>query len=308
MFIVYNILNDSIEQLGCIGADMGPIKLKARAKINLSLDVIGKRADGYHDVKMVMQTIKLCDTVTLERVPAGIKVVCSNRRIPSGPGNTAYKAARLLVNNYNIKGGIKISIDKKIPVAAGLAGGSADAAAVLKGMNRIFSLGLGETELMSIGKEIGADVPYCIKGGTMLAEGIGEVLTPLGPLACIDIVLIKPKIGVSTAWVYKNLNLDEIIARPDTGMLVKAISDNNIEVLAKNMVNVLESVTMRKYDIVKEAKERLIELGSIGSMMSGSGPSVFGIFKDKGSAERAYEAAKDDKWECFLTETTCEES
>lgn len=287
---------------------MSSIELKARAKINLSLDVTGKRADGYHEVKMVMQTVKLHDVVVLEPVQDGIEVVCNNRWIPSGPGNIAYKAAELLIDKCNIKSGIRIIIDKKIPVAAGLAGGSSDAAAVLKGMSRIFSLGLDEAELMSVGKQVGADVPYCIKGGTMLAEGIGELLTPLNPLPPTDVVLIKPRIGVSTAWVYKNLELDKIVTRPDTGMLIKAISDNKIEILAKNMTNVLETVTAKKYDIIKEAKERLIELGAIGSMMSGSGPSVFGIFVDNQSAERAFKAAKDDRWECFLTETTCEES
>jgi 4-diphosphocytidyl-2-C-methyl-D-erythritol kinase len=288
---------------------MGHIKLIARGKINLSLDVLAKRPDNYHELKMIMQTIDIYDTVTLESLKrGGIEVSCNSKWVPCGPRNIAYKAAELLINRYKISSGVRIIINKKIPVAAGLAGGSSDAAAVLKGMNLLFSLGLSESVLMSLGKEIGADVPYCIRGGTMLAEGIGEILTPLKPLGRIDIVLIKPRIAISTAWVYKNLNLNEITDRPDTGMLIKAISDNNIDVLAKNMRNVLETVSIKRHDIIRAAKERLLELGALGSMMSGSGPTVFGIFRDKQSAERAYNAVKDGMWECYLTQTACEES
>ncbi|MCX7922761.1 MAG: 4-(cytidine 5'-diphospho)-2-C-methyl-D-erythritol kinase [Clostridia bacterium] len=279
------------------------MELEARAKINLSLDVTGKRSDGYHEVRMIMQTIELHDTVCLEIIDSGIEISCDSRWVPSNNDNIAYKAAKLLIEKYDIKSGIKIDIRKRIPVAAGLAGGSTDAAAVMKGMNRLFSLGISQTELMALGKQIGADVPYCIKGGTMLAEGLGEILTELNPLQCLHIVLIKPKIGVSTAWVYKNLNLDIITDRPDTEMLIKAVQDNKISVLAENMKNVLETVTLTKYAVIKEIKDRLVEHGAVGSMMSGSGPSVFGIFKDKQSAEHAYKMLVDDRWDCFLTQT-----
>jgi len=288
---------------------MSHIKLIARGKINLSLDVLSKRPDNYHELKMIMQTIDICDTVTLESSKReGIEVSCNSKWVPCGPGNIAYKAAELLINRYKISSGVRIIINKKIPVAAGLAGGSSDAAAVLKGMNILFSLGLSESELMSLGKEIGADVPYCIRGGTMLAEGIGEILTPLKPLGVIDIVLIKPRIGISTAWVYKNLNLNEITDRPDTEMLINAINHNNIDVLAKNMKNVLETVSIKRHGVIKTIKDRLLELGALGSMMSGSGPTVFGIFRDRQSAERAYNAVKDGMWECYLAQTACEES
>jgi 4-diphosphocytidyl-2-C-methyl-D-erythritol kinase len=287
---------------------MNSVKLIARGKINLSLDVLAKRPDNYHELKMIMQTIDICDTVTLESTKGGIEVSCNNRWVPCGPGNIAYKAAELLKSKYAINSGVRITIDKRIPVAAGLAGGSSDAAAVIKGMNLLFSLGLGDVELMDTGKVIGADVPYCIKGGTMLAEGIGEILTSLKPLGRVDIVLIKPKIGLSTAWVYKNLNISEIADRPDTGMLIQAISNSNVSTLAKNMKNVLETVSIRKHEIIKKAKERLLELGALGSMMSGSGPTVFGIFSDRPSAERAFNAAKDSMWKCYLTQTVCEES
>lgn len=284
------------------------MKLKALAKINLSLDVIGKRPDGYHNVKMIMQTIDLHDNIHLEAVGEDIQVMCSSPEVPSGSNNIAYKAACLLKDRYGINAGLKITIDKKIPIAAGLAGGSTDAAAVLKGMNVLFSLGLTESELMSYGKEIGADVPYCIKGGTMLAEGIGDILTELSPLPVVHLVLVKPKISVSTPWVYKSLDMGKVTERPDTGLLISAIENCRIDTLAKNMKNVLETVTAQEYEIIGQLKDMLKKYGALGSMMSGSGPTVFGVFPDHQSAEKAYKALKSDKWNCFLTYTTqCEE-
>jgi len=283
---------------------MSILELNARAKINLSLDVVRKRPDGYHDVKMIMQTIGLHDRVRIEASDSGIEVSCNCPWAPSGAGNIAYKAAQLLMDTCKVKQGVKISIDKRIPVAAGLAGGSSDAATVLKGLNELFSLGLNEVELMKYGKQIGADVPYCIKGGTALSEGIGEVLTELEPLPRTDIVLVKPKIGVSTAWVYKNLDLQRIETRPDTDMLITAIKNNRVDILAKNMCNVLETVTVQKYGVIDEIKSKLLKLGALGSMMSGSGPAVFGIFRDRQSAEKAYKHVNNGKWECFLTCTS----
>lgn len=284
---------------------MVSIELKARAKINLSLDVIKKRGDGYHEVKMIMQTIDLHDEVSLERTDTHnrIEVQCDSRWAPSNQENIAFKAAELLVNQYRIKDSVKITIKKKIPVAAGLAGGSSDAAAVLKGMNSLFSLGIGEEELMCMGKKIGADVPYCIKGGTVLAEGIGEILTGISPLPRLNIILIKPKAGVSTAWVYKNLDFDKIKSRPDTDKLIESIQGNKIGFLARNMKNVLETVTIEKYGVIREAKNRLLEAGADGSMMSGSGPTVFGIFRDKQRAENALRKIRSNSWKCILTHT-----
>lgn len=282
---------------------MDSIELKAPAKLNLSLDVLGKRPDGYHELRMIMQTIGLCDTVTLEVSGEGIEVSCNSPFAPSGSGNIAYKAAALLMEACRIDKGIKIRIDKKIPVAAGLGGGSSDAAAVLKGMNALFSLGRNPAELAELGKQIGADVPYFIKGGTVLAEGIGEVLTELDRLADVDIVLVMPRFGVSTAWVYKNLVLEDIHERPDTDLLIRAVRERKLDVLARNMRNVLETVTIKKHGIIAGIKKRLLELGALGSMMSGSGPSVFGIFGDKQSAQRAWEKMRQDNWQCFLTHT-----
>lgn len=288
---------------------MNSICIKARAKINLSLDVLRKREDGYHDVKMIMQSISLHDKVFLGQIEKkSIKISCDKKWVPSNSDNIAYKAAKLLMDKFDLQKGIDIKIIKNIPVAAGLAGGSADAAAVLKGMNELFSLNLEQEELMQLGKTIGADIPFCIKGGTMLAEGIGEVLTDIKPLNNVDIVLVKPKISVSTAWVYKNLNIDKITSRPDTDYLIRMIEKRDLQNLGNKMVNVLEAVTIKKHEIICEIKEKLVKLGALGSMMSGSGPTVFGIFENRLTAQKAYENInRDDRWDCILTETFYEE-
>ncbi|TYQ14809.1 UNVERIFIED_CONTAM: 4-diphosphocytidyl-2-C-methyl-D-erythritol kinase [Acetivibrio alkalicellulosi] len=282
---------------------MNSICLKANAKINLSLDILAKREDGYHEVKMIMQSIALHDDVIIDVIDEGINVLCDKHWVPSGANNIAYKAAKVLMDKYHIKKGLNIKIVKKIPVAAGLAGGSADAAAVIKGINKLFSINLSDEELMQTGKQVGADIPFCIKGGTMLAQGIGEVLSPIKPFSNVHIVLVKPKISVSTAWVYSNLELKKIIKRPDTNLLIEAIGNKDKKYIAENMVNVLETVTIEKYGIIEEIKKELVELGALGSMMSGSGPTVFGIFENYKKAHNAYNAIKGGKWECFITET-----
>lgn len=288
---------------------MNSICVKARAKINLSLDVLGRRNDGYHDVQMIMQSISLHDDIYIDCIDKrSIEIKCDKRWVPSNSDNIAYKAAAVMMDKYHLTKGVSIRIVKKIPVAAGLAGGSADAAAVLKGMNELFSLNLKEQELMLLGKSIGADVPFCVKGGTALAEGIGEILTEIAPLKNVSIVLVKPRISVSTAWVYKNLDIGKISLRPNTGLIVNFIKNQNIENIAKNMVNVLETVTLNRYGVIGEIKDKLVSLGALGSMMSGSGPTVFGIFGSKMEAENAYmNIIRDNKWDCILTETFCEE-
>ena len=282
---------------------MASMELLAYAKINLSLDVIRKRDDGYHELEMIMQSIELHDIVHIETAAVGISVSSDSKWVPSDMDNIAGKAALLITGKYGIKDGLKIYIKKNIPVAAGLAGGSTNAAVVLKGINDLFSLGMGNTELMAMGKQIGADVPFCMAGGTMLAEGTGEKLTALAGFSGVNLVLLKPKIGVSTAWVYKNLDVGKIVNRPDTQMLISALAKADVGKVAVNMKNVLEGVTIPKYKVVQEAKDRLVKLGSSGSMMSGSGPAVFGIFTDRRKAEQAYEAAEDSRWDRFLTFT-----
>jgi 4-diphosphocytidyl-2-C-methyl-D-erythritol kinase len=277
------------------------ISLNAHAKINLSLDVLNKREDGYHNLQMIMQTIQLHDTISIHEIPEGVEIKCEAPYVPNNSTNIAYKAAEAMINKYKLDAGVRIVIDKKIPVAAGLAGGSTDAAAVLKGINILFKIGIEQNELMQIGKTIGADVPYCIMGGTALAEGIGEKLTPLEPLGNIPIILIKPKLGVSTAWVFKSLDLDKVSKRPDTEMLIKALEKKDIKYLAENMSNVLEGVTISKYPILEKIKKNLLHKGAIGSMMSGSGPTVFGIFDNEDKAKKAFNILKTSKNDIFLT-------
>jgi 4-diphosphocytidyl-2-C-methyl-D-erythritol kinase len=297
MFIVYNILKYFERSSNSL------INLLAPAKINLSLDVLKKRIDGYHDLKMVMQTVQLHDNISLEIIEEGIMIECNSNAVPSNKDNIAFKAASLMLNEFEIQKGLKIKIQKNIPIAAGLAGGSTDAAAVFKGINEIFNLNLDVQELMRLGKQIGADVPFCIRGGTMLAEGIGEVLTKLKPFENVPIILLKPKIDVSTAWVYSNLILDNLVERPNTEEIVNAINRADIDFVAKNMKNVLETVTIPRYPVVKHAKDSLVQSGAMGSMMSGSGPTVFGIFKNFEIAQSAFNELNDDRWNCFLTRT-----
>ncbi len=279
------------------------ISLNAHAKINLSLDVLGRREDGYHTLQMIMQTIQLHDTISIHEIPAGVEIKCEAPFVPNNSSNIAYKAAEAMLNKFNINSGVRIEVNKNIPVAAGLAGGSTDAAAVLKGINSLFDLGIEQSELMELGKTIGADVPYCIMGGTALAEGIGEKLTPLAAAGNIPLVLVKPRIGVSTAWVYKNLNLSRVIQRPDTGRLISALETGDIKTVAADMRNVLESVTTEKYKVIELIKKDLLKLGALGSMMSGSGPTVFGIFENVQKAEFAFNKLKSGKHECILTHT-----
>lgn len=289
---------------------MQRIEIDAHAKINLSLDVLNKRSDGYHNVKMIMQTVELCDKVRISRIEKGIQLNVSKAWLPENARNIAYKAAEVMIDKYKIEDGVSINIEKKIPVSAGLAGGSADAAAVLKGMNELFKLSVTPAELCEIAVTLGADVPYCLRGGTAIAEGIGEKLTEIKQLRPVDIMIVKPKINVSTRWVYENLNIEEIKERPDTEILAANIENDEIEVFAKNAINVLETVTAKKYPIIQDIKNLMIENGAIGSIMSGSGPSVLGIFDDHTKAINAKnnimrnKAIKDNS-EIILTKT-CE--
>jgi len=282
------------------------ISLNAHAKINLSLDVLNKREDGYHNLQMIMQTIQLHDTISIHEIPSGVEIKCDAPYVPNNSTNIAYKAAEAMINKYNLDAGVRIVIEKKIPVAAGLAGGSTDAAAVLKGINILFNLGIEQNELMQIGKTLGADVPYCVMGGTALAEGIGEKLTPLAPLGKIPIILIKPKVGVSTAWVYKTLELDKVSKRPNTEKIISAIVKKDIKYIAENMCNVLEEVTINKYPIIEKIKKNLLHKGAIGSMMSGSGPTVFGIFENEEKAKKAFGFLGTSNHDIYLTQFTNE--
>jgi 4-diphosphocytidyl-2-C-methyl-D-erythritol kinase len=296
------------EQKGRVSDNTHSIEIKARAKVNLSLDVTGKRPDGYHNIKTIMQTIKLYDKVVISKAKKGIEVVCSlnhllSGNVPPGNDNIAYEAAKLFKDRYCIDYGVKIIIEKNIPVAAGLAGGSSNAAAVLKGMDKLFECGATDDDLISLGRNIGADVPYCIKGGTMFAEGIGDILTELRKLPQTWVLLVIPNIEVSTRWVYRKLNLSRIYTRPDMDLLLETIRRGRVDLLAINMVNILETVTACKYTEINTIKEQLKDLGALGSIMSGSGPSVFGLFEDKHTAKRAEKTLIQTGWNVILTET-----
>ena len=264
---------------------MRSVSLKARAKINLTLDVTGVRDDGYHLVEMIMQTISLCDTVQLRKeVKKGIWLKCNVKWLPCDEGNIAYRAAAKMMDKFNIQEGVSISITKKIPIAAGLAGGSTDCAAVLKGMNILFELGLSENELMEIGAELGSDVPFCIMEGTALAEGVGERVTRISPCPEMDMVLVKLPVSVSTPTVYKRLDAVDITYHPDTRAMLESIENRDVKAISSALSNVLELVTIKMHPRIDEIKAALVEKGAIGAVMSGSGPSVFGIFKDKQAA------------------------
>ena len=269
---------------------MKEISVKALAKINLGLDVVRRREDGYHEVKMVMQTIHLFDRLEMKKTAGGITMMTNLSFLPTNENNLVYKAAKLLMDEFQIRDGIDVKLHKYIPVAAGMAGGSTDAAAVLYGMNRMFELGLSKEELMQRGVKIGADVPYCIMRGTALAEGIGEQLTALPPMVKCPILIAKPQISVSTKFVYENLKLDENTVHPDIDRLVEDIRRKDLAAITSDMGNVLETVTIPNYPVIAEIKEHMMEHGAAGAMMSGSGPTVFGLFDDKEKAVAAYKA------------------
>lgn len=267
---------------------MNSITVRAYAKINLGLDVLRKREDGYHDVCMIMQSLDLYDIITISKAAtAGISIKTNLSYIPNDQGNLVYKAAALFLDAIAVKDGLNIKLEKTIPVAAGLAGGSSDAAATLKGLNTLYQAGLSTEELMKLGVKIGADVPYCILLGTALSEGIGEILTPLAPIPNCSILLVKPDISVSTKYVYENLRLSDSIVHPDITEMRIALEAGDLIALTKSMDNILQTVTVKNYPIISEIKHKMLELGASASLMSGSGPTVFGIYKDPELARNA---------------------
>lgn len=270
---------------------MDKINLKALAKINLGLDVVCKRADGYHEVRMIMQTIHLYDRLEITKTKeAGIFITSNLDFLPTDENNLIYKAAKLLQDSYELSEGVSVNLQKHIPIAAGMAGGSTDAAAVLYGMNELFHLGLKQKKLMELGVKIGADVPYCLMRGTALAEGIGEKLKSLPPMPKCPVLIAKPNISVSTKFVYENLKLTEETVHPNILAQIDAIYKGDLKEVARHMRNLLETVTIPQYPIIDEIKRCMMENGALGAMMSGSGPTVFGLFEDLDTAKKAYEA------------------
>lgn len=284
---------------------MKEIDLKAMAKINLSLDVVRQREDGYHEVRMIMQTVNLYDEITLKKtITAGIRVITDVEFLPVNQDNLVYKAAKLLMDEFQIEDGLEIFLKKSIPVAAGMAGGSADAAAVLLGVNELFSLSLSKEQLMERGVKIGADVPYCVLGGTALAEGIGEKLTPLPNAPECYVLIAKPDIEVSTKFVYENLHANQLKYHPDIDGMIGEIKQGSLTGVADKMGNVLETVTVTAYPVIQELKDSMKQNGAVNSMMSGSGPTVFGLFDKKELAQQAEEALKSRKDLSTLLVTT----
>ena len=283
------------------------MRLRALAKINLGLDILRKREDGYHEVRMIMQTIQMYDVLEIRRVKKpGISLSVNYPYIPNDERNLVYKAAKLLMDEFQVKSGVDIRLEKFIPVAAGMAGGSSDAAAALVGINRLFKLGLSEKDLMDRAVNIGADVPYCVMRGTALAEGIGEKLTRITPVPDCFVLIGKPGINVSTKAAYESLQLDKITTHPDIDGMIKDIECGNLLAMTEKMGNVFEPGIIGKYPVIGEIKELMEAHGALKAMMIGSGPTVFGIFDDRKKMEAAAAALRESRLAktVFATEVT----
>ncbi len=260
-------------------------ELNAYGKVNLGLDVLRKREDGYHEVKMIMQTVKVFDRLTFSDIQEDKIELSSNLSfLPVNKDNLIYRACDMIKKEYGILSGVKIHLDKHIPVAAGMAGGSTDAAAALIGMNKLFGLKISQDKLMEYGVRLGADVPYCIMRGTALSEGIGEVLTKLPPMPRCYILIAKPPISVSTKMVYENLHADRLSYHPDIDGMIDALRAGSLKGITDRMGNVLETVTITRYPIIEDIKRRMLDDGAMNALMSGSGPTVFGIYEDEEKA------------------------
>ena len=284
---------------------MDSIRLKARAKINLGLDVLGKREDGYHEVRMVMQTIGIYDRLILTKIPEEeIRITSNLAFLPVNENNLIYKAIKLLKDEYHFPGGVSVDLNKFIPVAAGMAGGSTDAASTMFGVNRLFGLNLSMGKMMELGVRLGADVPYCVMRGTALAEGIGEKLTRITPVPHMWILIAKPQINVSTRLVYEQLDMGGIQKHPDIDGIILAIEAQDVVRIAQSMGNVLENVTVPLYPVIETIKQDMLSHGAINAMMSGSGPTVFGIFPDEQTtlACQAFLKEKGDARQVYITE------
>lgn len=280
---------------------MDSIWINAPAKINIGLDVLRRRDDGYHEVKMIMQSIRLFDRLTLTKTSdPGIHLQTNLHFLPVNENNLVYRSAKMLMDEFGIKGGVDIQLSKRIPVAAGMAGGSTDAASCMLAMNDLYDLGLNKNSLMKRAVTLGADIPYCIMKGTALSEGIGEKLSVIPKTPDCYILIAKPGIHVSTKSVYTNLVLDEHTEHPDIDRMIVAMKQNDLVELCNHMGNVLETVTIPAHPEIAEIKECMMENGALGSLMSGSGPTVFGIFDDLEKASSAKEKCRALPYKCFV--------
>lgn len=280
------------------------IRINGNAKINLTLDILGKREDGYHEVSMVMQSIGLHDTLEMERTEGGISLDVDRQGLEADERNLAWRAAALMIERFRLPGGVHIRLEKRIPIAAGLAGGSTDAAAALRGMDELYGLGLSGEELCRLGAELGSDIPFCLLGGTMLSTGRGEILERLPDCPGMFVVLAKPGISVSTAWAYQNYDAKGVKCRPDNAAIQEALAVGDGKAVSNLLCNVLESVTIKKHGIISEYKQMMMEQGALASLMSGSGPTVFGLAESEEKAEEIADfMRKTTKAEIFVTRT-----
>jgi len=298
---------------------MQELRIRAHAKINLFLDVLHKRPDGYHEIETVFQSIKLADEIILRKFSTGIKINCEHPQVPLDESNLAYRAAKLLFEASGFSEGVEITIKKKIPVAAGLGGGSADAAGTLVGLNRLFELGYEHEQLMQFGAKLGADIPFCILGGTALGRGIGEILTPLPPFGNVWMVLVNPGFMVSTAWVYQNLhlhtfnfdsknpksqNLGLTKSPKNVNILTYQLRTHNLRKICGGLFNALEKVVVNEYPVIWDLKNQLKESGALSTLMSGSGPTVFALMPDEFHAKAAAEKLSHGTNLCITTTTS----
>ena len=279
------------------------IKILAPAKVNFYLQVVGKRPDGYHDLVSVMQALELADLVSIKRTGPGITLTCDSQEVPSGEANIAYRAAESVIREAGLDQGVEIRIEKRIPVAAGLGGGSSDAAAALRGMDLLFGLGIPAERLREMGRALGADVPFFLSWPSARAEGVGERLTELPPPAETWLVLVNPGFGVSTKWVYESLNLGLTNSIDDITLPQFRGPAYDAGLLVSYLRNDLERVTAGRYPQIEEIKRRLVEEGALGAMMSGSGPTTFGIFSLRTEAERAAQRLHGHGWRVIVTRT-----
>ena len=279
--------------------------IEAHAKINLTLDVTGRLPNGYHTVQMIMQSVKLADYVTIRTDCSGlIQMDCSRSDLSTGDDNLAVRAARLFLEHCGKpETGVQIHLEKNIPMQAGMAGGSTDAAAVLVGLNAVMEQGLTQQELCGLGLKLGADVPYCIRGGTMLAEGIGEILTPTAEMPHCTVLICKPPVGVSTPEIYRAIDSAPIEEHPNTNEMLNALHNRDLERIGSLLCNVMEPVTAGRYPVIYEIKKTMTAHGALGALMSGSGSAVFGLYRRPEDAEEAYQILAKQFPETFLTET-----
>lgn len=271
------------------------IELKAYGKINLGLDVIRKRPDGYHDLDMIMQTVNVYDDIVITKIDGSDKIIVTTDKeiLSNGKDNLAYMAAKMLFDEFGVHDSVEIKINKRIPIAGGMAGGSADCAATLKGINQMFQLGLSERDLMERGVKLGADVPYCVMGGTAIARGIGEKLTPLPAPPQCHVIIAKPPVSVSTAYVYGHIKPELIEKRPDIEKMAEAIRSQDLAALSQMLYNVMEDVTVPEYPVIQEIKDLMLEGGALNAIMSGSGPTVFGLFDNVETAQSVMKVLQD---------------